>query len=99
MQSECAGPTHGGLLHPDLCSTGPQCFFASGLGSSKSFLGSYISEFPLGEEAAFGIVKQYVNTCGEKANIRVGTGVPGWLSQLSIRLLISVQVVIPGWWD
>ena len=27
------------------------------------------------------------------------TGVPGWLSQLSIRLLISAQVMIPGLWD
>lgn len=42
-------------------------------GASKSILGSYASEFPLGDEAAFGIVEQYLNTCGEKSNIRVGT--------------------------
>lgn len=32
-----------------------------------------MSEFPLGQEAAFGTVEQYLNTCGEKSNIRVGT--------------------------
>lgn len=42
-------------------------------GASKSILGSCASEFPLGDEAAFGIVEQYLNTCGEKSNIRVGT--------------------------
>ena len=26
-------------------------------------------------------------------------GTPGWLSQLSVRLLISAQVMIPGSWD
>lgn len=42
-------------------------------GSSKSFLSSYMSEFPLGQEAALGTVGLYLNTCGEKSNIRVGT--------------------------
>lgn len=62
-----------GALHPQLCSVGRRCIFASDLGSSKSFLSSCLSEFPLGEEAAFGIVEQYLNTCGEKSNIRMGT--------------------------
>ena len=26
-------------------------------------------------------------------------GEPGWLSRLSVLLLISAQVVIPRWWD
>lgn len=66
--ARAAGATPGGSQLPDLCSPGPRCIFASDLGPSKSFLGSYISEFPLGEEAALGIVKQYVNTAGEKSN-------------------------------
>lgn len=32
-----------------------------------------MSEFPLGQEAALGTVGLYLNTCGEKSNIRVGT--------------------------
>lgn len=54
-------------------SVGQRCIFASNLGSSRSLLSSYMSEFPLGEEAAFGMVEPYLNTCGEKSNIRMGT--------------------------
>ena len=30
---------------------------------------------------------------------KAGEGAPGWLSRLSVRLLISAQVMIPGSWD
>lgn len=62
-----------GVLHPKLCSVARRRSSASDLGSSKSLLSSYVSELPLGEEAAFGIVEPYLNTCGEKSNIRMGT--------------------------
>lgn len=61
------------MLHPELCSVARRRSSASDLGSSKSLLSSYVSEFPLGEEAAFGIVEPYLNTCGEKSNIRMRT--------------------------
>ena len=63
-------------MQPERSGLGAVCHgpaSADRAGSPKSILGSYISEFPLGDEAAFGIVEQYLNTCGEKSNIRMGT--------------------------
>lgn len=46
-------------------------WFVSDVDSSKSCLRASISEFPLGDEAALGIAEGYLNTYGEKSNMRV----------------------------
>ena len=51
------------------------------------------------EQKLFVYLKFFIIKRWRDYNLKAVLGIPGWLSQFSIQLLISVQVIISGSWD